>query len=129
MKQQLKSHLNLFYITEQFILQVWPYGSSPHNNINVCPNETLIGNGICDTVNLNVLCQFDGLDCCNNSAAIDDGMCNQENLNQNCNYDGKDCRDCVKWKGYHPPYYYQSRGYEDESCATIIRNSWIGYCD
>ena len=89
----------------------------------------LIGNGVCDAINVNKLCQFDGLDCCYNSTSVDDGTCNLENLNQNCNFDGKDCRSCVMWRQTLSFDSSERDPVRDKSCSTEIHSGWPGYCE
>ena len=88
----------------------------------------LIGNGVCDAINVNKLCQFDGLDCCYNSTSVDDGNCDLENLNQNCNFDGKDCRSCVMWRQIFE-HNGQRDPYHDKPCSTEIQIGSPGYCE
>ena len=54
----------------------------------------MIQNGDCDVVNLNPLCEYDGLDCCSNSSLINNNECNQDNFNSFCDFDGNDCSQC-----------------------------------
>ena len=59
--------------------------------VNVCPNSVLIGDGICDIENDNVVCQYDGGDCCPNMDLISNGQCDYINHNNICHFDGGDC--------------------------------------
>ena len=79
-----------------------------------CPYYKTIGDGICDDVNNNAVCQYDGGDCClynvtqtecdeclcieeghydpcPSHRTIADGQCNEINNNLICSYDGEDC--------------------------------------
>ena len=56
-----------------------------------CQSSEFLGNGQCDSENLNYQCQFDGWDCCSNSSLIDNGVCDHESYNKVCNFDGLDC--------------------------------------
>ena len=79
----------------------------------LCPEFALFGNGDCDEVNNNIVCQYDGGDCtleeinqnCTNYECIENskfdpcpkykeirnGQCNKENLNLICSFDAGDC--------------------------------------
>ena len=51
----------------------------------------MIDDGICDLINFNENCKFDGKDCCPNPTSIGNGHCDPENVIKMCNYDGHDC--------------------------------------
>ena len=81
----------------------------------LCPDYALIGNGICDQANDNLVCQYDGGDCCSlggsatnctSSECIDNlkfdpcpkfdrignDQCDKENFNLICSFDAGDCQ-------------------------------------
>ena len=82
-----------------FSLQIWPYGSIPHNTMALnssqifsCPNFEAVGNDICDSENDNHNCHYDGVDCCKGNVSwIGDAYCNDVNNNAQCRFDGGDC--------------------------------------
>ena len=79
----------------------------------LCPDYTTIGNGICDSINDNFVCYYDGGDCylganipnctsfdcmhnigfdpCPKFGNVSNGMCEKENFNLICSFDGEDC--------------------------------------
>ena len=63
-----------------------------HYDSGDCCDESLIGNGRCDAINKFANCQFDGGDCCTDYL-IGNRICDNVNNFPNCSfYDGGDCR-------------------------------------
>ena len=80
----------------------------------LCPNYALIGNGMCDQANDNIVCQYDGGDCslvgnttnrtslecvenlkfdpCPKYDTIGNHQCDKENFNLICSFDAGDCQ-------------------------------------
>ena len=55
-----------------------------------CAFGSWIGDGICQEINNNEECYWDGYDCCN-QYALTDGFCDDENNKRECGWDGGDC--------------------------------------
>ena len=55
-----------------------------------CAFGSWIGDGICQEINNNEECYWDGYDCCNHYA-LTDGFCDDENNKRECGWDGGDC--------------------------------------
>ena len=61
-----------------------------------CAKPWLVGNWICNEVNNNAACDFDGGDCCGVGVYsyihwAGDGFCDDESNIEPCGYDGGDC--------------------------------------
>ena len=88
--------------------------SALHFEPMLCPNYALIGNGMCDQANDNIVCQYDGGDCslvgnttnrtslefvenlkfdpCPKYDTIGNHQCDKENFNLICSFDAGDCQ-------------------------------------
>ena len=94
-----------------------------------CKNLSLINDGMCDLINFNENCKFDGKDCCPNPTSIGNGHCDPENVIKLCNYDGHDC--CNPGDGKCNPYGFNrmcdfDKEWED-CCELETVND--GFCD
>ena len=93
------------------------YDCCVENDLNIsetdlCPNSANVGNGICNTENKNIICNYDGGDCCPNSDLINNAECDYINNNHACLYDGGDC--CFEYSGSRGTYLYN-----DGQCSYI----------
>ena len=63
-----------------------------------CPNQSSIGNGLCNSENNNAICNYDGGDCCPNIDLIGNEQCDYVNYNHVCLFDGGDCCYRYSWE-------------------------------